>query len=39
VRSFEMVMTICVGSFMALMLLRWAVVAGLKHFYGIELTM
>ena len=39
VRSFEMVMTICVGSFMALMLLRWAVVAGLKYFYGIEVWM
>jgi hypothetical protein len=39
VRSFEMAMTICVGSFMALMLCRWAVVAGLKYFYGIEVTM
>jgi hypothetical protein len=39
VRSFEMVMTICVGAFMALMLLRWAVVAGLKYFYGIEVWM
>jgi hypothetical protein len=39
VRSFEMVMTICVGAFMALMLLRWGVVAGLRYFYGIEVWM
>jgi hypothetical protein len=35
VRSFEMVMTICVSAFMGIMLTRWTIVAGLKYFYGI----
>jgi Protein of unknown function (DUF2752) len=37
VRSFETMMTILVASFMGIMLLRWAVVAGALYFFGTRL--
>jgi hypothetical protein len=39
VRSFEMMLTIVVSTLMAVMMMRWAVVAGLKFFFGIEVWM
>jgi hypothetical protein len=39
VRSFETMLTICVTSFMAIMLLRWAVLAAVQHFYAYRIPM
>jgi hypothetical protein len=39
VRSFETTCTIFIAGFMAIMMLRWAVVAGLLYFFKITVTM
>jgi len=39
VRSFEVLMTTAVSTFLAVMMIRWGIVAGLKYFFGIEVTM
>jgi hypothetical protein len=39
VRSFEMMFTVFIATFMAVMMLRWAVVAGLLYFFKIEVPM
>jgi hypothetical protein len=39
VPSFEMAFTIFIASFMLIMMVRWAIVLGLKFFFGIVVTM
>jgi hypothetical protein len=39
VRSFETIFTIFIAVFMAIMMIRWAVVVGLKYLFGIEVWM
>jgi uncharacterized protein DUF2752 len=39
VRSFETMLTIVIAGFMAIMLLRWTIILGLKYFWDITVTM
>ena len=39
VRSFETMFTICIAVLMAVMMLRWVIVAGLLYFFGKEIWM